>query len=710
MAWHRVGMDSPTFAPPWSRDGAKLFTLGFLTLFLELALIRYLAGSIWNLGYFPNLVLVAVFIGMGLGFMLHHIVPPRLSPVLFQGAMLALLALIVGVYIWHPTMPGFTTWSADFGGDLYFTATPKAASRQSYSPFVLCVAAIVVVFALVSQRSAKLFRTFRPLTAYTLDIAGSCTGIVGFMIISWLGIPAWMWFALFSLIFVLAMSDSWKTRLLPLVPAAVMVLLVRHQDTSLMFDAQYRGPLEVEWSPYQKLEYRGDIQFIYANGVGHQRAHPQERMRSMFYQAAFRDRAAHPELGPYRSALILGAGCGNDVAVALSNGVTHIDAVEIDPAIAQFGKRHHPERPYDDRAVNVVIDDGRAFMNRTTRRYDLVVFALTDSLVKVSSMSQLRLENYLFTEESVRRAYELLAPGGDLVFYNHYRQPWLRDKIQELIRRATGQEPRVLREERDLAVISARKANGRAVTPTLAGVEVPTDDWPFLYVARRGIPRVYGWAMGLMGAFVLLLATLMHWVTRRKGDYGGRGMLPLKLAFVFMGIAFLLLETKSVIQFSLLFGTTWLNNSLVFLGVLLLVLAANWTALLIRDPRWLWLVFALLITSSLGTFVYPLGRLLDVESMTLRFILASLLTFSPVFFANLVFSVTFRDIAVPEHIFGWNLIGSTVGGIAEYASMLLGYSSLGVIVAVCYSLVVILIVLSRRRAEMARAPAPSLAA
>jgi hypothetical protein len=48
--------DAPVSAR--SAAGVKLFSLGFLTLFLELALIRYLAGNIWNLGYVPNLVLI----------------------------------------------------------------------------------------------------------------------------------------------------------------------------------------------------------------------------------------------------------------------------------------------------------------------------------------------------------------------------------------------------------------------------------------------------------------------------------------------------------------------------------------------------------------------------------------------------------------------------------------------------------------------------
>ena len=53
----------------------------------------------------------------------------------------------------------------------------------------------------------------------------------------------------------------------------------------------------------------------------------------------------------------------------------------------------------------------------------------------------------------------------------------------------------------------------------------------------------------------------------------------------FMGAAFLLLETKSVVQFALLFGTTWFVNSLVFAGILLAVLAAVEVARRDRSPR-----------------------------------------------------------------------------------------------------------------------------
>jgi hypothetical protein len=670
----------------------KLFSLGFLTLFLELALIRYLAGNIWNLGYFPNLVLIAVFVGMGLGFTFHHLVT-RASPLLFQASTFLLLGLVAFVYFAHPTVPGFGAWHGDTGGELYFTATPAAAVEQSFLPFVVCVLSIVVIFAAISQFTAKLFRQFRPLTAYTLDIAGSCAGILLFMLMSWLAIPAAVWFAVFVAGLLVPLAGAGWSRFVPLVPGLAIVLVAHQQDQQLLSNPDFRGAFEAFWSPYQKVEYTndpGDPHRIYVNGVNHQHMQDPARIRESFYQRIWDDRARDAEQAPYRSVLIVGAGAGSDVTAALLNGAAHVDAVEIDPVIARLGERHNPHRAYQDPHVNLVVDDGRAFMVRTRRNYDLVVFALTDSLVKVSSMAQLRLENYLFTRESIERAYDLLNEGGDLVFYNYYRQAWLRMKIEELVRATTGAPPREVYRNGDFAVLAARKDPARAGGRE-ARVAIPSDDWPFLYLKERGIPRTYAGAMLGMGVFVVGLIVLLHWTTRKSERYGGRGALALKLAFAFMGMAFLLLETKSVVQFSLLFGTTWVNNSLVFLAVLLLVLAANWIATWIADKRWLWWISTLLIASTLVTFLVPLRSLLEIESGLLRFVGASALTFSPIFFANLIFSITFRDQEVAEHLFGWNLIGTTIGGIAEYSSMLFGYAFLGVLVAACYTGVVLLL-------------------
>src|SRR5436305_6805980 len=72
----------------------------------------------------------------------------------------------------------------------------------------------------------------------------------------------------------------------------------------------------------------------------------------------------------------------------------------------------------------------------------------------------------------------------------------------------------------------------------------------------------------------------------------------------FMGAAFLLLETKNIVQFALLFGTTWLVNSLVFAGVLLAVYLAVETARRVRLPRPA-VLYAVLIASLALTWLVP---------------------------------------------------------------------------------------------------------
>src|SRR5690606_2753445 len=136
--------------------------------------------------------------------------------------------------------------------------------------------------------------------------------------------------------------------------------LVVYQDTVLLGKGSYEGPLESFWSPYQRIQHMVERRQIFVNGVGHQAMLAPEKIQEGAYQKAYDARRAAGE-PPYRSVLILGAGSGNDVAAALMNGAEHVDAVEIDPVIADIGARHHPAQPYRDPRVNLVIDDGRAF-------------------------------------------------------------------------------------------------------------------------------------------------------------------------------------------------------------------------------------------------------------------------------------------------------------------------------------------------------------
>jgi hypothetical protein len=267
---------------------------------------------------------------------------------------------------------------------------------------------------------------------------------------------------------------------------------------------------------------------------------------------------------------VIGAGSGNDVAVALANGAKHVDAVEIDPVIQSLGSKYHPSHPYQDPRVTVHIGDGRAFIERDTGRYDLVMFALPDSLTLFAGQGSLRLENYLFTKESMETVHRLLKPGGTFAMYNYY-EPFLLDRYATTLQDVYGTPPCVeigdSLADRSQAVLVAGAGATRDCATPWAGTRAasPTDDYPFPYLQDRTIPSFYRQTLLLMlGAAVLLI-----WLA------GGRFRSMVRYTdLAFMGAAFLLLETKNVVQFALLFGTTWFVNSLVFAGVLISVYLA----------------------------------------------------------------------------------------------------------------------------------------
>src|SRR5215467_6092742 len=683
--------------PPW--PAVRLFFAAFLMLFLELLLIRYLAGNVWNMGYFPNFVLMGVFIGMGLGFVCHQSVPERRSPLLVQGAACLLAFLVIALYYKHPTVPGFSQWLGSIGGEVYFTASLGASSAWDAWVFLGLFFSIVLLFALLAQRTAKFFRVFPPLRAYTLDVAGSCMGILAFMLCSWFQLPAWSWFVGLIPLFLVVLHGSVLYRHLPVVAVlSIAAVVVWKQDSTLLSQPEYAGPVEVHWSPYQKVEYIAQpTQHIFVNGIGHQRMLPASSLKESFYLRPYQYRA-YRKLPPAQDVLVIGAGSGNDVAAALLSGAARVDAVEIDPVIADLGRRYHPARPYQDARVHLVVDDARAFMSATTRKYDLIIFALTDSLVKVSPMAQLRLENYIFTVESLRTALRLLQEDGNLIFYNSYRLPWITRKLELMIHAVMGVYPVTLtRRDTDFTVLIADPRNAEQAAPVEdTDVSMPTDDWPFLYLRTRGIPAMYLTVMITLGLVVILFLLYLQ-VSGHKHHTRAQSNALVKGAFFCMGLAFLLLETKSVVQFSLLFGTTWLNNSLVFLAVLVFVLLANHLASWLLRPWMLYTAGVLLSGLCVLQLIYPLARLLAIRPAALRFVLAALMTFSPIFFANLIFSMTLRDRPLAEHLFGWNLLGAFCGGLLEYTSMAIGYNWLSCVVLISYSCVFVLMVIEKKQ-------------
>jgi SAM-dependent methyltransferase len=527
-----------------------------------------------------------------------------------------------------------------------------------------------------------------PLTAYTIDVAGSIAGSLLFALVSFLGAPPGVWFALAAL-GVLALPQ--RGGVVRVLNAAILLAVV--VGVSVLGRSSY-------WSPYYRIDLQprpGHGWALFVNNIGHQEVAPYavRVRRSIFYVVPFK--TFH--FPPSTRELIIGAGSGSDADVAVHNGIRHITGVEIDPTIYDLGRRLHPDHIYQKPGVHVVIGDGRAFLERTQGTYDLIVFALPDSLALTSSFANLRLESYLFTREAFEAARRHLSPNGVLVLYNYYRQPWVVHKIAGMLTEAFGGQVPYGHIYKSMATAAVLMDGPRLRTlpPALyaahrigaqPGVDSATDDWPFLYLQAHSVPTIYLQAIAL----VWLLAATGVLLSLGRG-----GLRRFDAALFFMGLAFLLLEAKSIVNFTLLFGATWLVNALVIVGILATVLLANWVNAATRlrlDLRLLYLGLALAVALNL---LLPFQDLL-VPNLALRYALGCAVLFSPILLANLVFGRLFGETLTPDIAFASNLLGAFVGGTLEYLSLQIGYHLLLLPVAAAYALSLVAVARRRGRA------------
>jgi len=661
-------------------DKLRLVLLSFLMLFVELALIRWAGSNIVYLSYFSNFVLLGSFLGIGVGFL-----RARAKTDLFPWAPVALALLVLFVLVFPVEI------RRSGGGVIYYGSLESHGPPRSLTLTVIFIA-VAATMAFIGEGVARTFARFRPLEAYRLDLLGSLLGVGAFALLSFLRLPPVAWGIVAAALFAALLGRRLR------IAGGVAVLGI------VGMLAIESAQADTSWSPYYKItvDRKRPVDGvrpleISVNGVPHQVVLPSTR--NALYKRPY-ERTA-PRV-PKRKVLVIGAGAGNDVAIALAQGAGHVDAVEIDPRLYQLGRERHPDHPYSDPRVSKHITDGRAFLERSNERYDRILLALPDSLTLVAGQSSLRLESYLFTRQAIAAMRDHLAPDGTFSMYNYYREPWLIDRYASTLAKAFGRPPcvdsfggtgrlAVLTTSRDAGSLRCRTLWRPATSPV---PEPASDDHPFPYLRDPGIPRFY-----LATIFLILAASLLA-VRAIAGPL--RPMAGYADLFC-MGAAFLLLETKSVVQFALLFGTTWVVNALVFTGILVSVLAAVEVARRVRLPRPA-VLYAVLLLGLVAAFLVPPDDLLDLAALP-RFLVATTLTFLPIFLANLVFSQRFADTASSTTAFGANLLGAMVGGVLEYLSLLTGYRALIVVVAVLYGLAFLL-----GRRYLGGEPAPSAGA
>jgi spermidine synthase len=748
------------------RAGWELFLLSLLLLFLELACIRWFPAHVVFLTFFTNTVLLACFLGMSVG----CLAASRPSNFMVWTPLLLAVALAAGLGIeylnthdiprWLRPVLGTLSDGSSLPQRLQVNVASQASSQHVYFgtewtnkdlalfvvPIELLEAFFFLLIALIfigpgQELGRALDRMPGRLQAYTCNILGSLLGVALFAACAWLELSPLWWFAFvaigFGYLLATAPSFGWGTNRWAHVANACVVLVVAWLLASWTSGFRKVKGEAAEghfWSPYYRVDYDRDKLAISVNQIGHQQMISRSDAWDWGYAYALPYLLQRDTSGrPFENVLIIGAGSGNDISRALQWGAKHVDAVEIDPIIQHLGNRDHPDQPYQDPRVAVHLDDGRHFLRSTDAKYDLVIYALVDSLVLHSSFSNLRLESYLFTRQALADVQHCLKPDGVFVMYNFFRQGWLVARLKQELLDVFGDSvlvltfpycdslqanslstgytmflaqntPRLKEKFREQPAywIARHPAptpgspNGFSIKPSkqslndwerfgLTEVEVPAglpttqDDWPFLYLRSPLIPGLTLHGMAIMAAISLLL--IFGFLPKGTGKgFSGR--------MFFLGAGFMLIETKAVVQMALLFGSTWLVNAIVLVAVLLMILLANLFVFVFRPVR-LWPYFVLLGLALLLNIVVPLDSFLGWESAT-RIAGSCLLVFAPIWFAGIIFAACFAASRLPDRDFGANIAGAIFGGLSENASMLLGFCYLMLVALAFYGLSAIL--------------------
>ncbi len=709
-----------------SEHGLNLFLVGFLVLFLELASIRWFSANVVFLQFFTNVVLLACFLGMSCGCLAAR---QRFNwfwwfPLIAAGTFAAARLTVLLYSFWkglavdvgHQASPQEVFFGTEYRDpDLAQFVIPIEWIAGLF--FVL----IALMFVGLGQMLGRSFDAYPDrIKGYSLNIGGSLAGIVGFSALSFLQAPPLVWLLIVTAgVAYLLYRDSALT---PVRGAALLLVMVFSA-----IPTQSSKVHDIRWSPYYAVDHDRDYNTIHVNNIGHQEMVPFEQGGSAYSLIHLLQKRSGG--APFEDVMVIGAGSGNDLSHALRHDVKRIDAVEIDPVIQDIGIHYHPNQPYSDPRVVRHLDDGRHFLRTTEQKYDLVVYALVDSLILHSGYANIRLESYLFTEQAFQDVRRVLKPDGVFVMYNYYRQGWIVQRVAAMAAQVFGCEPLVLpmpyqetlkaSEPADFTTIIAGcnpriplafqqhgrfwlnsvpqenlgidgfdgqpKASTRGTWQPIAPTRLvadqasspppTTDDWPFLYVKDRLVPDLTIRSMVMLGSLGIGMVLLFM----PKGSGG----LRINVRMFFLGAAFMLLETKAVVQMALLFGSTWLVNSAVFFSALLLILLANLYVLKMPSVR-LNLPYGALLASLAVSVLVPFDIFLS-GGIVWRYVLPCLLALGPMFFAGIIFARSFRDEAHPEHAFGSNIAGSMIGGLAEQFSTLLGFQHL-LILAICFYL------------------------
>ncbi len=682
-----------------------LFLISSISLFMEVAVIRWLTSEIEVLAYFKNLTLLAAFLGLAIGFALVGKKSDYRQTFAPLWGLFAVLVIAVGAA--SNSRPIFYPG----GGDEFIWNTLSTSFWISLFLFIATVLIFFLtcmfIFIPLGQSTGEEMALHPPVPAYIVNILASLAGVWVFSLLSYLQTPPFVWF-----IIGLAALGFYEAHRKKLARSAIAIYAI----TVIGIAIFGRG---VVWSPYNRLTvsdlsytdqqsgknipmgYMLNVQqTFFQTALDLSAGHIQNLATYPDVQATAQEAAASYDLAyqlapPNSNVLIVGAGMGNDASAALRNGAGQVDAVEIDPAIISLGRKLHPEQPYSDPRVQAIVDDARSYFNKNSKKYDLISFGLLDSHTLLSGLSSVRLDSFVYTLNSFEQVKKHLAPGGVAVLKfatDLENNAWIEERLGRMLAEVFGaNEISVYRDVLGTTFVAGPLTTAQisqyglqAWQPNAEYDDLPlaTDDWPYLYMRARRVPAGY-WQTLLLIAIVCLALLGRSFPETLRPDWH----------FWLLGAAFLLIEFKSVTELALLFGTTWFVNSLAISGVLLMALAANLFVLKTQrvDLR---LAYLLLFVSIVFGFIFPLESLAGLPAV-LKAVVGMILLSLPLLFAGVIFSESLRRCGETARPLASNFSGSAVGGLLEYGSIWWGVKSLHLLGGLLY-LAAMAIALRRR--------------
>jgi hypothetical protein len=390
-----------------------IFLVTLSGLMFEIGLTRIFSATIWY--HFAFVAISVALLGWGLGGFALHLVRNRVTFTRERAAALTLLyGLSLPLALWLMVRSPFHPDRLK----LYFAA--------SLVPFLLAGTALSMLFALERRNAGRL---------YFADLLGASLGALCVtFLLSWLGgenavllvalapIAAAAAFskrlrvasAVAALALLAAVALNFRTGLFN-IRSAPTKGLYRHMAATKGARIELTG-----WNAYSRIDAVTGVEppFVarlyidsdaWTGVLAWDGAMASLRGLDNWYRAIpFRVAPADPKT------LIIGPGGGSDVLVALAAGSQKVTAVEMNPLMLRF-TRSFGERAgnlYDHPRVEPVLSEGRTFIRRTDRRFDVILMGFVDSWAAVASGGLSLSENHLYTVEAFQAYYDHLTPDG----------------------------------------------------------------------------------------------------------------------------------------------------------------------------------------------------------------------------------------------------------------------------------------------------------